>query len=875
MVTRLIGFCVAAFLLSLSSSWAGTVRIAGGSTYPSIQAAVNAAVFDDVIQISTGMFYETIIVVTNTLNFEGGYDESFTSRPGGFTGVNGGDAATVIWFLSSTCSVDQVNFLNGTANAFTFFCGGGAVLNNSRVQFRDSPIYSNAAVYGGGLFVDELSFARLTGNSPVHKNIALWRGGGIHVKGELQIEHEDSDVFNNVVSNGYGGGIWVDYGRLDLTAGDVYGNRAISEDVGGLGGGIGAEAGDLDIGGDVSISNNWTDVGGGLGLMNSTCALGRLTMGDVSIDQNLGDVGGGIGAIGSQITCRGLYLRDNYATTAGGGGCLWFCNLYSDTNLFYANYNRSWIDGGGLYLVTCTASLDVAVFGGGPGAGNRADGEGGAIYMTNSTLFVQGGQFIGNQANFYSGNGGAIWAINSYMEFTNGPGHWGSYTNVIFQYNLAGTNSGRGGAIYLTNGSYAGVFNVNADFNSAYNGGVLYAEPGCPFLLNNCRVDRNRAVNHGGAICSINDGMVDRSVFSGNVCGNWGGAIYADQCTMDVICSSFIANTGQFGGSAVAVLGPAAQVNIYPPSDDTAYSPVTGWASLFEKNVGGSSPVFISAKATADISRVAFLSNSYAAISVFQSYASIRGSVFDANPISATDARLDISDCTILDSVQMSGTIGSISNSIVWNGLINTDETCHVTAGYCLLNVPVPGPGIITNAPFLYANYHLKHYSPGIGVGRPVDELYLRDIDGELRFAHYDIGFDVFEDTDHDRLPTVFETRTGYLTDDFNQGTNPTNADTDADGVLDGDEWMATTDPNQPSSCLKITGIRPEGAYMQVFWQGGQGAYQVLESCSNEMPTGVAEWNYVSTFSPPTPTETNELALMWNSNTFYRIRAYR
>ncbi|HBA84348.1 MAG TPA: hypothetical protein DCZ95_09670 [Verrucomicrobia bacterium] len=875
MVKRVLRLCVVFVFLSFSAAWAGTVRIEGGSTYPGIQAAVDAAAAGNHIQISTGMFYEAVLVNKN-LDISGGYDESFTSRPGGFTGINAGDGASAIWFNSSTCHVDQVQFLNGTANAFTFFCGGGAVLNNSWVEFTDSSIYSNVAIYGGGLFVDELSYARLSGNSPVHKNIALWRGGGVHVRGALNILSEDSDIYNNVVSNGYGGGIWVENGRLTVTGGDIYGNRAIGETTDSSGGGIAALGAFMDFGGNVSISNNWAKLGGGIGMLDSTSFVGHVTMGDVVINQNLGDYGGGLYALGSHIGCRGVYLLDNYSTVEGGGGWLMNSQLISDTNLFYVAYNRSWIDGGGLYLVSCTASLDTAVFGGGPGTGNDANGYGGGIYATCSTIFVQGGQFIGNTADMEtpsSANGGAIWATQSSLEFTNGTGHWGSYTNVIFQYNYAGTNIGRGGAIYLTNDAHVSWFNVNADYNRAYDGGVLYAEQGCHFLLNNSQLNRNRAYHDGGAIYTLSDATVDGCTFSANSALSWGGALAMYECMMDANRCRFIGNTSLVAGTAISTFGRS-HLKISSPPDDAVYSPVTGWASLFEQNQGPGDVVYISFNSTADISRAAFLSNSWAGVDVTQSDATIQGCVFDYSSIMLTQAKVDVSDCTILGLISASQTTLTLSNSIVWNGALNTDEFCHVSAGYCLLPNSIPGPGIVTNPPHLFANYHLTHYSPCIGAGKYVDDVYLRDIDGELRFGRADIGFDEYEDTDNDRLPTIFETRTGYLVDDFNQGSNPTNSDTDSDGVLDGDEWLAATDPNLASSCLKITGIHRDENSMRIDWQGGVWANQVIESSSN-LPTGPCEWTYEMVFSAPTATELNWLSLMWHSNTFYRIRAYR
>jgi len=60
----------------------------------------------------------------------------------------------------------------------------------------------------------------------------------------------------------------------------------------------------------------------------------------------------------------------------------------------------------------------------------------------------------------------------------------------------------------------------------------------------------------------------------------------------------------------------------------------------------------------------------------------------------------------------------------------------------------------------------------------------------------YLFGFDLRPDADGDGLADWRETGTGVFVDPSHTGSSATNADSDGDGVLDGAEVTARTDPN-------------------------------------------------------------------------------
>ncbi len=291
--------CLLAWAIAGSSAQAATVGIEG-VFYPSIQAAVNAATNGDVINLSTGVFFEVLNVSGKNLVLEGGYNEALTARPGGYTAIDGSPAfASALWFQDSSSRVDRVNLVHGT-NWF----GGGCLLNRSWVEFTNACFSSNAAVFGGGLFVDEFSYAKLGGASRVFTNFA-WAfvvpggGGGVYVKGRVDIVHEDADIWGNTVLDGNGGGIFVEAnGYLRLYQGDVYRNVAISGavSVASGGGGIAAQSAFLETGDGAEVYGNRADYGGGLNLVLCTAHLGRARSADFRVHGNAAAFFGGGGS---------------------------------------------------------------------------------------------------------------------------------------------------------------------------------------------------------------------------------------------------------------------------------------------------------------------------------------------------------------------------------------------------------------------------------------------------------------------------------------------------------------------------------------------------------------------------------------------------
>ena len=193
---------------------------------------------------------------------------------------------------------------------------------------------------------------------------------------------------------------------------------------------------------------------------------------------------------------------------------------------------------------------------------------------------------------------------------------------------------------------------------------------------------------------------------------------------------------------------------------------------------------------------------------------------------------------------------------------------------YSCIQGEYPGIGNFDEAPLLYnGDYHLTAWSPCRDQGQPLGG---RDVDNEVRSGKADVGFDEYVDGDNDRLPDIVETDTGITISDIDMGTDPTVNDTDSDGIFDGDEWLADTDPNSPSSFLRVTNVIVTATdFFEIEWSGGTKAWQYLEVARDFSLTSSPNWQLRNTYSPPTSPSGYNSSLCSTNTSVFRIRATR
>lgn len=226
--------------------------------YSSIQDAVDASVYGDVIKVSQGVYTSTIsnvVSISKSITVFGGFiktdwgDSKPAIRPtildgedarralnivdtseypgvtfAGFTIQNGRAISGVgggISVLSSTVSLIGNTIQNNRAES-----GGGMSINASDVNLMKNTVISNSATYGGGLFVTGNATLYMSANSVVGNKGSIAGGPGILVDGESAVYGENDIIADNDATDGDGEGVNLWTGSLSARHWTVANNDA-------------------------------------------------------------------------------------------------------------------------------------------------------------------------------------------------------------------------------------------------------------------------------------------------------------------------------------------------------------------------------------------------------------------------------------------------------------------------------------------------------------------------------------------------------------------------------------------------------------------------------------------------------------------------
>jgi len=406
-----------------SSAETWIVDSQGSGDFTSVQAAIDAAADDDVIEVLSGTYEGALDTLGKSIALVGvdGPEATYlvTSGVDPALTVEGGDQVEIRGFhLSGGNTLANSNFVGGGIHASgatvdlvnliiegnTAFVGGGAVLYQAEVTARDLVFINNFA-------------------SPTSEQ--QWGQGGAVYGYQSALSGMDISFEGNNARHG-GGLVWVE-GTLDLDG--------------------------------ASFSNNTAEVNGGGAYLRDLEHAADLV--DVDFEDNAADSGGAIRARVSDLDVSGGFFSGNSSAIGGalrvdGGG-----HASVESSAFRFN-NADY--GGAVLMEESSGAFEKVHFG-----SNSANLLGGAVYLANSSLAASVSEFRSNSA---VSDGGAIRAEGTSSL---------SIENVVFH----GNSGANGGAVHLYDGASAELNHVTIAGNSASSGGSLRVTDESSLVLTN------------------------------------------------------------------------------------------------------------------------------------------------------------------------------------------------------------------------------------------------------------------------------------------------------------------------------------------------------------------------------------------------------
>ncbi len=344
--------------------------------YASLQAAVDAAANGDVIKVAQGAYtgvsvragVSQTVYISKTVTIRGGYTAAnwaVADPAANPTTLDAqGRGRVVVISDASGVTLTGLNLTGGDATGL----GGGPLAGARRapsVTLSHNQIYSNSARtvigdyrtgYGGGVYLDLCDDARLEGNT-VRNNGAnrAWtgNGGGLYLNRSAHLTLVRNVIRENVATtaNGVGGGLYMGDCDDATLEGNVVADNTTSTGADARGGGIYADhcsrallANNLISG---NVASGWWGYGGGLYIHsgNDVDLNGNVIVSNrATTNPAASGWGGGLYLLFSNATLVNTVVADNRAPTVGSG-------LYvagASPRLLHATIARNWGPGGGV-----------------------------------------------------------------------------------------------------------------------------------------------------------------------------------------------------------------------------------------------------------------------------------------------------------------------------------------------------------------------------------------------------------------------------------------------------------------------------------------------------------------------------------------------
>lgn len=428
---------------------------------------------------------------------------------------NGGGGICAVG-KKSDVTLDGVTVTGNKATYSKKGTGAGIEAQGGSLTVKDSTISNNEAQgNGGGIFSAEGNVLDVSG-STIQGNKAD-NGGGIHMgeardtsKTPSKATITDTKILENeAIGSGEGGGVYVGGPRADATLKGctVANNKSVS-----TGGGIAAKLGTVTLD-DTTVENNQAVNGGGLFHL-------------------------GIAVPGSLTLQNGSIIRNNTASSMGGGLFLWGnVGLKSENSEISGNKA---LYGAGIAASQYTANfaspklelVDTKV-------NNNGDANtvmGGGIYAASGvTVTSKNTKFLGNTA---SSGGGILLYLNSSADLNNSE--------------VSGNKAtGNGGGVYVYDATCSLTTSNGTVFreNSGYRGGGIFSSGGT-VTVEDSTFEKNTATDDGGAIAATQNSSltVRNSKVLENKAADTAGGILAEKSTLEVTDSIIDGNRASLGG---------------------------------------------------------------------------------------------------------------------------------------------------------------------------------------------------------------------------------------------------------------------------------------------------------------------------------------
>ena len=440
-----------------------------------------------------------------------------------YAGLGQGGGGICAVGKKSDVTLDGVAVTGNKATAFLdnkFGAGGGIDAQGGSLTVKGSNISNNEARgNGGGIYSAEGNVLDVSG-STIQGNKGD-NGGGIHMGQAIDASKTPSKATitdtkileNEAIGGGEGGGVYVGT-RADATLKGctVADNKSVS-----TGGGIAAKLSTVTLD-DTTVENNQAVNGGGLFHLGIAVP-GSLTLQNGSIIRNntASSMGGGLFLYGNVgLKSEKSEISGNKALYGAGIAASQYLANFASPKLELVdtkvnnNGDASTVMGGGVYAasgVTVTSKNTKFL-------GNTASSGGGILLWNNSSADLDNSEVSGNKAIGNNGGGVYIWDSTCSLTASNG---------TVFRENSAAN----GGGIYSNGGAVTAEDSTFEKNTATTNGGGFYLQ-GTKLTANRNTIANNEAKIGGGIYLEVSSADLEGNTITENKATKGsGGGIYS------------------------------------------------------------------------------------------------------------------------------------------------------------------------------------------------------------------------------------------------------------------------------------------------------------------------------------------------------------